>query len=258
MKAHIAKRSGVSRETPLAHRNVSMNNDIVKAAHSLNLSEKRIISAAIASLDSFAKSLPSHPIRITAHEFAACFGIDENTAYTQLKHGSKSLFQRYISCITDSPTGPVYEKIRWIDRIAYQDGEGYIELNFSMHVAPYLTALEQRFTSYKLQQTSALRSVYSWRLFENLKRWERTGLWLVTIDEFHHVMEASKSYQTNFAQLRKWVIEPAVKELRDNNNLDIQWEASKSGRKVSHLRFTFGPIGKHQLSFDTEQIVEAH
>lgn len=248
MKRHIAQTITISRETALADRNVSMSNLIVNAAHSLNLSEKRIVSAAIAKLDSFAKSTPSKSIKITAQEFAECFNIDETTAYEQLKKGSSNLFQRYISRIYATEKGSKVEKIRWIDRIAYQDGEGYVELNFTDHVAPYLVALEKRFTTYKLKQASALRSVHSWRLFENLKRWESTGKWIVEIDDFHRVMQSTKSYQENFAQLRKWVIEPAVKELREVNGLDLTWKPMKTGRKVSRLVFLFQPSA--QLSMD--------
>nr|WP_271179995.1 replication initiation protein [Paracoccus kondratievae] len=137
--------------------------------------------------------------------------------------------------------------------MAYQEGEGYVELNFTSHVAPYLMALETRFTTYKLQQTSALRSIHSWRLFENLKRWENTGKWIVEIEDFHRVMESRKSYQENFAQLRKWVIEPAVKELRENNNLDISWRPIKSGRRVSKLVFLFKPAEQMSLQFEGQR-----
>lgn len=241
MNRHLAQHAGISLETPLANRNVSMSNVIVNAAHALNLSEKRIISSAIAKLDSLAGSLPNRPITITASEFAECFGVDPDTAYIQLRKGAQNLFQRYITRVSPSEKGEKVERIRWVDRVAYQDGEGCIELNFTNHVAPYLIALEARFTSYKLRQTSALRSIHSWRLFENLKKWESTGRWIVDIEEFHQVMEATKSYQQNFAQLRKWVIEPAVKELRENNNLELSWEAHKTGRRVSRLVFMFQP-----------------
>lgn len=254
MKRFMAKTLGISNETPLANRNVSMDNLIVNASHALNLSEKRIVSAAIAKLDSMTKLPPGKPIRISASEFAECFEIDANTAYEQLKKGSQNLFQRYITRVKPSPKGDIVEKIRWIDRIAYQDGEGYVELNFTAHVAPYLTALEKRFTTYKLQHTSALRSIHSWRLFENLKRWETTGNWLVEIEEFHRVMESSKSYQENFAQLRKWVIEPAVKELREVNGLDVKWTPHKRGRKVSRLLFTFQPASQMKLDFEDSQL----
>ena len=247
MKRYIAQKVGISTETSLSNRNVTMSNLIVNASHALNLSEKRIVSVAMAKLDSITKAPPNKPIKISAVEFAECFGIDDRTAYDQLRHGSQHLFQRYITRTYQTPRGEAVEKIRWIDRIAYQDGEGTVELNFTAHVAPYLTALEKRFTTYKLQQTSALRSVHSWRLFENLKRWESTGKWLVEIDEFHRVMESTKSYQENFAQLRKWVIEPAVKELRVVGDLEITWSPHKTGRKVSKLLFLFKPTEQMSL-----------
>lgn len=248
MKKSVASKILISQETSLANRNVSMSNTIVTAAHSLKLSEKRLISTAIAKLDSMAKKAPMKPIRITALEFAECFGIDETTAYEQLKKGVDALYERSIIRIVPTPYGPKKEKIRWLQRAVYHPGAGLVEMSFSSDVAPYLMALEKRFTTYKLEQTRALRSIHSWRLFENLKRWESTGKWIVEIDDFHHAMEASESYRKNFAQLRKWVIEPAVRELRTVSGLDISWTAHKTGRKVSRLLFLFEP--KAQMSLE--------
>lgn len=247
MKRNVAERITISRETGLANRNVSMSNSIVSAAHALTLSEKRIMSAALAKLDSITKAQPHKAVSITALEFAECFQIDETTAYEQLKKGANGLYNRSITRLLPTPYGQKIEKIRWLDRAVYHPGEGYVELNFSSHVAPYLMALEKRFTTYKLEQTRALRSIHSWRLFENLKRWESTGLWRVEIEDFHHAMEATASYQKNFAQLRKWVIEPAVRELRELSGLEIAWEAHKAGRRVSTLIFRFKPSAQLQM-----------
>jgi plasmid replication initiation protein len=248
MKKSIASKITISSETSLANRSISMSNSIISAAHALNLSEKRVISTGLAKLDSMAKKQPSKPIKITALEFAECFGIDETTGYEQLKKGAEALYERNIRRIIKTPYGTRVENIRWLEKSSYIDGEGYVELVFTNTVAPYLMALEKRFTTYKLDQTRALRSIHSWRLFENLKRWESTGKWIVEIDDFHHAMDASESYRKNFAQLRKWMIEPAVKELGEVSGLDIQWSAHKSGRKVSRLLFLFQP--KAQMTLD--------
>lgn len=247
MKKFIASKITISQDTALANRNVSMSNSIVSAAHALNLSEKRIVSAALAKLDSMAKRAPTKPIRITALEFAECFQIDETTAYEQLKQGADRLYNRSIMRVVSTGYGTKNEKIRWIDRAAYDKGAGLVEINFSLQVAPYLMALEKRFTTYKLEQARALRSIHSWRLLENLKRWESTGKWIVEIEEFHHAMDASSSYRTNFAQLRKWVIEPAVKELREVSGLEVTWSAHKTGRKVTRLMFLFEPSAQMTL-----------
>ena len=255
MKRATASKITISKETSLANRSVSMSNTIVSAAHALNLSEKRIVSAALAKLDSMAKKPPARALRITALEFSECFGIDETTAYEQLRAGSKALYGRSIRRVIDTPYGRKIEDIRWIDRALYHQGEGFVELNFTAHVSPYLMALEKRFTTYKLEQTRALRSIHSWRLFENLKRWESTGKWIVGIEDFHHAMDASASYRTNFAQLRKWVIEPAVRELKDVSGLDITWTSHKTGRKVTRLVFLFEPAA--QMTMDLAPPAEA-
>lgn len=250
MKRSTAAKISISPETSLANRSVSMSNSIISAAHALNLSEKRIVSAAIAKLDSVSKKAPTKPIRITALEFAECFGIDETTAYEQLKMGVKALYHRSIRRMISTPYGKKEETIRWIDRALYHPGAGFVEINFSGQVSPYLMALEKRFTTYKLQQTRALRSIYSWRLFENLQRWQSTGKWIVEIEDFHHLMESSKSYRNNFAQLRKWVIEPAVRELKEVSDLDIVWSPHKTGRRVTRLVFLFQPAS--QMTLDLE------
>jgi plasmid replication initiation protein len=232
-----------------------MSNHIVNAAQSLNLSEKRLVSVAMAKLDSLAKTFPAKPIRITAIEYAECFGINERTAYDQLKKGGETLYNRDIKRVHKTDKGDRVQKIRWVSSLEYQNGAGFVQIRFTPEVAPYLVDLKKRFTTYKLEQTRALRSMHSWRLYENLKRWETTGKWIVEIDDFHRVMESSKSYQENFAQLRKWVIEPAVKELRAVNNLEIEWRAWKTGRKVTRLVFIFEPAAQMQMKLEENDVL---
>ena len=64
--------------------------------------------------------------------------------------------------------------------------------------------------------------------------------WLkISIDEFHHAMESPESYKTTFGLLRKYLIEPAVKELTEKDRWVIQWTPIKTGRKVTMLEFKF-------------------
>ena len=49
-------------------------------------------------------------------------------------------------------------------------------------------------------------------------------------------------------QLRRRVIEPAVKELLEKNSLAIEWEPVKpAGRKVTGFRFKFNPDPQGRL-----------
>ena len=47
--------------------------------------------------------------------------------------------------------------------------------------------------------------------------------------------------------MRRRVIEPALKELREKDNMEINLELVKAGRKVTDLCFTFQPNPQRKL-----------
>lgn len=222
--------------------NVTMHNTLVSASHGLNLSEKRLVSMAVAKLSPKAAALPGKPIKILAVDFAEQFGLEAHTAYVQLREAQENLFNRYIRHIEHyGPNGQKVEvvKMRWISSIRYKDGEGEVSIAFAPEIAQFLVQLKKHFTSYQLSKAAALRSTYSWRLFENLERFRDTGVWEVDMDRFHIIMETPKSYRANFAQTRRWVIEPALSELAAQTNITAEVEPIRKGRKIARLQFIF-------------------
>lgn len=63
-------------------------------------------------------------------------------------------------------------------------------------------------------------------------------------------MEATEKQRTNFAAVRRKIIEPAVKELTEKDGWLIEWETIKAGRKVRGLRFNFIRNPQGSLPFD--------
>ena len=220
---------------------VNLSNAMNEAAHRLTLSEKRIIMFAVAKIDSLRVMVGMKPpeLRITAAEFAELYGVSPNTAYDELQSAAKQLYNRSIGFVKETRKGPEIVNMRWIGSAHYHKGEGWVELKFWHEIVPHLTALRTKFTSYKLAQASALRSIYSWRLLELLMQYEKTGWRQDDIEDFCHAVDAKASHRANFAQLRKWVIEPAVAELRDKDAWIIDWEPIKAGRKVIAVKFKF-------------------
>ena len=231
--------------------NVTMHNTLVSASHGLNLGEKRLVAMAVAKLSPKAAALPGKPIRILAVDFAEQFGLDPTTAYEQLRDAQENLFNRYIRHIEHyGPNGQKIEviKMRWITSISYKDGDGEVALAFAPEIAQFLVQLKKHFTSYQLSKAAALRSTYSWRLFENLERFRETGVWEVDTDRFHAIMETPKSYRANFAQTRRFVIDPALAELAAKTNITAEVEPIRRGRKIDRLRFTFENASQMKLA----------
>jgi len=222
--------------------NVTMHNSLVNASHGLNLGEKRLVSMAVAKLSPRAAALPVKPIRILAVDFAEQFGLDPTTAYEQLRSAQENLYNRSIRHLEYyGKNGQKVEvvKMRWITSISYKDHEGEVALSFNPQIAGLLIQLKKHFTSYQLSKAAALRSTYSWRLFESLERFRETGVWEVDVERFHAIMETPKSYRKNFAQTRRFVIAPAILELAAKTNITAEIETIRRGRKIARLRFTF-------------------
>jgi plasmid replication initiation protein len=236
-------------DRPAGERWVTMSNALTRAGHGLSLAEKRVVMLAVSKLDSMkimraGEVLPS--VKITAAEYAETYGLDpcSGVAYESLKDAAKALYNRSITFFEPAykrngkPLKPIRTDMRWVGRCQYHEGEGWIQLAWWPELLPSLIGLRKQFTTYQLQQASALRSAYSWRLLELLSRFKSSGIAEYTVEDFKTSMDAPPSL-SDFGQVKRRIIDPAVKELQEKDGWLIEWEPIKAGRKVKAIRFTF-------------------
>jgi len=257
---HLAKMMALANykaddpERPAGKRWVTMSNALTRGGHGLTLAEKRIVASAVSKLDSRRVLQPGEvpKTRISATEYAETFNVDIDTAYNQLQAAAKQLYKRSITFYeaahkrNGKPLPPTMVQMRWVGSVKYQKGEGWVELAWWPDLLQHLVGLRTQFTTYQLQQASALRSGYSWKLLELLMRFESTGHAEYTIEDFCASMDATEKQASDFAAIRRKIIEPAVKELQEKDGWLIQWFPIKIGRKVTSVRFNYlrNPQGK--------------
>lgn len=221
-----------------------MANHIMRASHGLTLPEKRTIAAALAKSDTTdGRALQDErfwTVKISAAEYAETFQVTCDTAYEQLQQAANGLLTKLIEENKEAPRGTVrVVKHQWLMRAVYAKGEGSVTITWHPDLRPFVFCLRGEFTTYKLKHAAALRSVYSWRLFECLRSWSSVGKWAPTIEEFWAAMDAKPAHRANFKALRQRIIEPAVEELTKKNGLEIAWQPVKKGRRVAALKFKF-------------------
>lgn len=230
---------------PVDQHLVVKSNSLIQASYKLSLNEQRLILLAVSGLNS---KRPSHRpgfnqvdgIKITAVEFAEAWKLSPKDAYTALKDATNDLYERSIIEVKGKRT----TKDRWVTRVAYHDGDGWAELSFSPHITPHLTSLGRDFTEYRLGQVANLRSTYAVRLFEWCIQFIDNGWLVITLDDL--VQRLGVGYKL-YNDIRRFVIVPAVAELQAKSNLDISWEAVKTGRAVTAIRFTFKEQDQRKL-----------
>lgn len=229
--------------------NVNLSRVLVKAAHGLNLSQKRLIMYAVSKLHPYTPQPPQFTVRIDAMDYAEEMKVRTNHAYRDLREASEALFDRYISIAHDTPTGRKIQRIHWVSSSTYHTNEGWVELCFTAEVSPFLSQLKEgNQIIYQLQRAISLKSVYAWRLLELLMQWKDTKRLYIKLEDFRHSLDVPETYR--YTDVRINCIEKPIKELRKKSGLDITWKAIKdkeNKRRVGSLEFTWKNIEQLEM-----------
>jgi plasmid replication initiation protein len=213
---------------------VRKDNRIITACYKLTLNEQRLVLTAIAKIP-FDEKIPDE-VEITAQEFLALFpDVGESNVYKYMDEAVDALANKWI--IIENPIKT--KKFRWIDlKTTYHKGSARIGFAFSRHIIPYLEQLKEQFTRYRLGDIANLKSIYSIRLYEMLMQFQNTTIVVVDLDKFKERLGIQNKY-SDYKNLRKRVIEPAVSELNQKSHLNITFKSHREGRSIKKLQFFF-------------------
>lgn len=127
---------------------------------------------------------------------------------------------------------------RWLAKVRTNKRSGIAHIKLDEDLVPYLFDLKNRFTSYGLRNILCMKSQYSIRLYELLKSYKIQVKKTFTIEEFKKLLmiEDIKSYN-RFPDLRRYVLEPAMKEINEYTDIDVSYREILKGRKVIKLEF---------------------
>lgn len=96
--------------------------------------------------------------------------------------------------------------------------------------------------SYKLKNTLAINSVYSYLLFNYLEMNRFRVTWEVSIDELRQILRCTDESYKKFKVFNDKVLKKVQKELNENTSCKYFYETIKQGRYVKDIRFTLEPL----------------
>lgn len=227
---------------------VVKDNSMIGASYSLGVAEQRIIFLAIIEAreqDTLIKA--GGLLRISAQNYAKQFNVEKHTAYKVLREGADGLYDAEFNySYADKETGKLFHaRSRFVQKIAYADELGCIELVFAADVVPLITRLEERYTEYELKQVSGLQSEYAIRLYELLIQWRKTGkVPTMTLEEFRSKVGVLDGQYKEMSDFKKRVLKLALAQINEHTDIIADYDQVKTGRKVTGLSFHF----KHKPS----------
>ena len=220
------------------------SNAVIDASYRLTLNEQRLILLCISQIKKGADVSEKTLFSIKASEFSEAFNIPLKTAYRELQAVADRLYDRSATIYNPDPDNPSITqlKTRWISSIMYI-GDGQLSLGFAAHMIPYISMLEGRFTRYSLDAITGMSSTYGMRFYELMKKWQtETGTtkfnYEIELERLKEILDLKGKYQA-IKDFKKYVLEPAIKDINNCTDLTANYAQRKTGRRVTHLSFNF-------------------
>ena len=120
---------------------------------------------------------------------------------------------------------------------------GVLKIEFSGILLSYLLEVKEKYLKYNLEYIMTLSSKYSIRLYKILKdgyetynRYNNAPEKTIKVAELREILNIPTSYM--FGDIKRQIIEKAKAELAEHTDIIFDYEEIKTGRKVTHLKFT--------------------
>lgn len=217
------------------------SNALVEASYRLTPAEQRIMLSCIAQVRRDQPITDEVMYSVSVADYAALIESESGSVYKELEAAALRLKRREV-WIKEHPNGGGKEETLvtgWVQSIRYRKAEGRIELRFTKDMLPYLTQLTEQFTRYALQDVAQMTSAHGMRLYELLCQWRDAGEREVAVEWLREAFQLGGKYPA-IKDFKKRVIEPAVEQVNEHSPMWCKWDQRKTGRRVSHLVFTFG------------------
>lgn len=228
---------------------VVKSNRLIEAGYRLTLQEQRVILLCITKIKP-KEHLSTKVFSISAGEYAEKFGIKLSNAYKELKQIIDTLYNRNVK-IYDKEAN-VEGELRWVQKKLYFNNEGYAEITLTDDLLPLLSELKSAFTSYNLDYVAGMKSIYAIRMYELFKQFGSIGKRRIGVDWLKERLQIENLYPA-FADLKRRVVDPALKEINGHSDLSVNYSVHKEAKKVVALDFIFS---KKIIENSSNRIIE--
>lgn len=196
---------------------VFKSNNLISGSFRLTVAEQRIVLLCMSKIKHQAtiQSVQQEFYEVSAKEYAAYSGINQASAYKEMLAAELRLWKRDLWIKT------LHQKERWVSSVRYR--QGGISLRFSEAVVPFLCELSSDYSKFRLVAAMRLTSAFGHRLYQILIKTVHTHRFEATFDleTMRREMEIDEGQYPSYTELRRRVIEVAVKDVSQNSDLLI-------------------------------------
>jgi plasmid replication initiation protein len=194
--------------------------------------------AKIGGVDCKGDYLPAEELQrkhvLTAKEFSDNFNTELSYSYKVIKGAVDKLMKTDIKIKEEKG----YARINVCSYAKYNEGEGFVDVEFTDRIMPFLAQVTEKFTLYNLREISEFRSFYSLRLYELIQGYKDTGWFSISVEKLRVCFSVTNKFKL-YGDFKRKTFAHAIEEINSIYKMDLQVEEIKQGRKVATLKFTY-------------------
>ena len=215
---------------------VKKSNRLISASFKLSLQEQRIIILLASLINEKDEAFKTYSIKIK--DFAELIKVKGKSKYNEIKDIAEKLQQKVLTIETEESTLVT----NWLSSQEYFKRKGYVEFCFDPKLKPHLLRLKDNYTPYSLKYVFLLKKGYAIRFYELLTQFKKIGERFFELEELKDILGLNEEgiYKL-YGDVKRRIIEPAVKEINKKTDLYIQYKPRKKGRKVTGVLFNIRP-----------------
>ena len=212
---------------------VVKSNNLVEARYRLSLQESHVVLWLLTQIKPDDEDFKIHQLKVV--DFAKMVGLRVDSQYEELQKTTLRLMHRVMR-IRDK-SGRKLIQVSWLSSAVYEDGKGYVSLEFSPKLKPYLLQLKNQFTKISIADTMKFKSIYTVRIFELLIQYEAIGKRVTSISDLRDWCVIRKGDYELYANLKRDIINRAKTEINVKTDYEIAYKEIKESRKVVSIEW---------------------
>jgi plasmid replication initiation protein len=228
---------------------VWQHNGITNTRYKLTARQQKLLLYSIAMIEPNAPEFGK--IRVSVEDYAALTGLETDNLYRELRETAIAIRQAplVVDHVEPGMKKPMRRHSAWFEYVDEADGSGFVTIKLTSWLKPYLLQVRREFFQFQLGFALDLKSEYSIRLYQYLKRWEFAKRRTIPVDQLRLEIGATEIDRKGnitrinleqYKHLKSRAINPAIDEINRQTDLVVSYtETTFPGRKaVESLTFT--------------------
>jgi plasmid replication initiation protein len=214
-------------------------NELVEARYRFDIWEMRVFAKMLMSIKTMDKDLQKYHIHIS--EIIKDFNLsDAGDNYASIKDAANKLLSKVIEIEKESPGGGKWLRIPLliaVEGFKNKEEGNYISVQFHPELKPFLMELKERYLQYDIRNLWGLTSVYSVRMYELLKQYERIGKRHFDLENLRLILGINPDEYKLYGHFKSKVILKAQTDLKEVTDIHFTFKEKKDSRRVVGLTF---------------------